>query len=69
MARPREFDTEVAIAKIADVFWGSGVEATSITDLEDATGLARARLYAGAGHPLADQAAADLREYRRHAGR
>ncbi|MGI9595490.1 MAG: TetR/AcrR family transcriptional regulator [Acidimicrobiales bacterium] len=49
MARPREFDTDVAIAQIADVFWDSGFEATSITDLEDATGLARARLYAAFG--------------------
>ncbi len=49
MARPREFDTERAIAEIADVFWGTGFEATSIADLEDATGLARARLYAAFG--------------------
>ena len=49
MARPREFDTDVAIAKIADVFWDEGFEATSISDLEDATGLARARLYAAFG--------------------
>ena len=49
MARPREFDTDVAIAQIADVFWDAGFEATSITDLEDATGLARARLYAAFG--------------------
>ncbi len=49
MARRREFDTNVAIAQIADVFWAEGFEATSITDLEDATGLARARLYAAFG--------------------
>ncbi|MEM7340535.1 MAG: TetR family transcriptional regulator [Actinomycetota bacterium] len=49
MARPREFDTDVAMSQIADVFWGAGFEATSITDLEDATGLARARLYAAFG--------------------
>ncbi len=49
MGRPREFDTDIAIAQIAEVFWSSGFEATSITDLEDATGLARARLYAAFG--------------------
>ncbi|MGI9616041.1 MAG: TetR/AcrR family transcriptional regulator [Acidimicrobiales bacterium] len=49
MARPREFDTGLAIAQIADVFWDAGFEASSITDLEDATGLARARLYAAFG--------------------
>ncbi|MEM9566145.1 MAG: TetR family transcriptional regulator, partial [Actinomycetota bacterium] len=49
MARPREFDTDQAIAQIADVFWGAGYEATSISDLEAATGLARARLYAAYG--------------------
>ena len=49
MARPREFDMDVAIAQIGDVFWDGGFEATSITDLEDATGLARARLYAAFG--------------------
>ncbi|MEM9132602.1 MAG: TetR/AcrR family transcriptional regulator [Actinomycetota bacterium] len=49
MARPREFDTEQALARIADVFWEVGYEATSITDLEEATGLARARLYAAYG--------------------
>ena len=39
-------DTDTAIAQIAEVFRDTGFEATSITDLEDATGLARARLYA-----------------------
>lgn len=49
MGRLREFDTEVVLAQIADVFWTGGYEATSITDLEDATGLARARLYKAYG--------------------
>ncbi|MEM7095013.1 MAG: TetR family transcriptional regulator [Actinomycetota bacterium] len=52
MARPREFDTGLALAQIADVFWTQGYEATSIGDLEDATGLARARLYAAYGAKL-----------------
>lgn len=49
MGRTREFDTDVALAQIADVFWTAGYEATSITDLEEATGLARARLYKAFG--------------------
>lgn len=49
MARPREFDVDTATARIADVFWSQGFEATSITDLEEATGLARARLYGAFG--------------------
>ena len=42
MPRPREFDTTIAIENICEKFWADGYEATSITDLEDATGLARA---------------------------
>ena len=49
MARPREFDIDTAAAQVADVFWAQGFEATSIADLETATGLARARLYAAFG--------------------
>ena len=49
MARPREFDTDEAIQMVADVFWAKGYEATSVSDLEEATGLARPRLYAAFG--------------------
>ena len=49
MARPRQFDTTIAIESICDEFWANGYEATSISDLEEATGLARARLYAAFG--------------------
>ena len=49
MARPREFDTDTAVAQIAEQFWTDGYEATGITDLEEATGLARARLYSAFG--------------------
>ena len=49
MARPREFDTQTAIASMCDQFWSAGYEATGISDLEDATGLARARLYGAFG--------------------
>ena len=47
MARPREFDIEEALAKALDVFWSQGYEATSISDLMDATGLAKGSLYKG----------------------
>lgn len=49
MARPREFDTETAIERICDQFWAHGFEATSVADLEEVTGLARARLYGAFG--------------------
>ena len=49
MARPREFDTKEAIASICDQFWSDGYEATGVAGLEDATGLARARLYGAFG--------------------
>ncbi len=49
MARPREFDTDEAVAQIAARFWADGYEATGIADLEQATGLARASLYAAFG--------------------
>ena len=49
MPRPREFDTNEAIARICDQFWSDGYEATGIADLESATGLARARLYSAFG--------------------
>ena len=58
MARPREFDTKAAIESICDQFWADGYEATGIADLESATGLARARLYAafGSKHEMLNQA-------------
>ena len=49
MARPREFDTDEAIESICERFWSDGFEATSISHLEEATGLARPRLYAAFG--------------------
>ncbi|TDI49345.1 MAG: TetR/AcrR family transcriptional regulator, partial [Acidobacteria bacterium] len=49
MARPREFDIDEAIQKVTDVFWAKGYETTSVSDLEEATGLARPRLYAAFG--------------------
>jgi TetR/AcrR family transcriptional repressor of nem operon len=45
MARPKEFDVDAVLDRAADVFWRLGYEATSIQDLEDATGLGRGSLY------------------------
>ena len=45
MGRPREFDEEEVIERAGDAFWENGYEATSITDLEVATGLAKGSLY------------------------
>ena len=47
MARPREFDIEEVLTKALDVFWSHGYDATSISDLMDATGLAKGSLYKG----------------------
>jgi len=45
MARLKEFDTELVLDRAADAFWRLGYEATSLQDLEDATGLGRGSLY------------------------
>ena len=49
MARPRQFDTAAVLGQIASTFWADGYEATGISDLERATGLGRASLYAAYG--------------------
>ena len=45
MGRPREFDEEEVLDRAVEAFWAHGYEATSITDLEAATGLAKGSLY------------------------
>lgn len=45
MARPREFDEEEALTRIMEAFWRSGYEATSMSDIENATGLNKQSLY------------------------
>lgn len=45
MARPRSFDPDVVLDKAAEAFRAKGYKATSLQDLERATGLRRASLY------------------------
>ena len=45
MARPRSFDTDLALLNVRDAFWAQGIEATSISDLCRATGLSTGSLY------------------------
>ena len=45
MARPREFDVDDVARKILFLFWRKGYEATSLSDIEDATGIRRMSLY------------------------
>ncbi|GAA1495603.1 TetR/AcrR family transcriptional regulator [Paeniglutamicibacter kerguelensis] len=49
MARTQEFDTGKALGDARRVFWEKGFDATSITDLESATGLGRSSIYHGFG--------------------
>lgn len=63
MARPREFDPEIAVDAALDAFWGRGYEATSLPDLLSATGLGRQSLYNAFG----DKRALFLRCLRRFA--
>lgn len=45
MGRPRSFDADAVLDKAVDAFRAKGYEATSVEDLEKATGLRRASLY------------------------
>ncbi|WP_280564497.1 TetR/AcrR family transcriptional regulator [Chromohalobacter sp. 48-RD10] len=54
MARPQAFDTQEALHCAMHVFWRKGYEATSLSDLLQATGLSKSSLYAtfGSKHDL-----------------
>lgn len=45
MARPKSFDQEKAMLNAMQLFWQKGYEATSVKDLEKATGLKTSSLY------------------------
>jgi TetR/AcrR family transcriptional repressor of nem operon len=49
MARPKEFDPDVALAAAMETFWESGYDATSLADITRATGVQKASLYATYG--------------------
>ncbi len=49
MPRPREFDEDEVLGAALETFWSRGYEATSITDLMEATGLAKGSLYKAFG--------------------
>lgn len=45
MARPREFDEEEVLDAAIECFWRRGLEATSVRDLAEATGISQPSLY------------------------
>ena len=62
VGRPREFDIDMALDAVMQVFWRKGYEATSVADLMAATGLHKGSIYGTFGdkHSLFIQA---LRRY------
>jgi TetR/AcrR family transcriptional regulator, transcriptional repressor for nem operon len=49
MARPRAFDSDVALERAMHAFWAMGYKATTLEDLCNVTGLSRSSLYAAFG--------------------
>ncbi|WP_026416873.1 TetR/AcrR family transcriptional regulator [Actinomadura oligospora] len=49
MARTKEFDPEAALGRALELFWERGYEGTSMADLVEHTGVARASLYSTFG--------------------
>lgn len=58
VGRPREFDVDEALNAAMQAFWAKGYEATSLSDLMEATGLHKGSLYQAFGdkHSLFVQA-------------
>lgn len=54
MARTKEFDPDAVLDRALDLFWRRGYEATSMADLVEALGIARASIYGtfGGKHDL-----------------
>ncbi len=48
--RPREFDPDETLAKVMQLFWENGYEATGLSDIIAATGLGKASLYKAFGN-------------------
>ncbi|MFE5588533.1 helix-turn-helix domain-containing protein, partial [Kitasatospora sp. NPDC056531] len=49
MARTKEFDPDAALQAALELFWRRGYEATSMADLVEGLGIARASIYATFG--------------------
>lgn len=49
MARTKEFDPDAALQRAMELFWERGYEATSMADLVERLGIARASIYATFG--------------------
>ncbi|MEN8375402.1 MAG: TetR/AcrR family transcriptional regulator [Gemmatimonadota bacterium] len=47
--RPRSFDTDAVLWQVLEAFWARGYEATTVADLEAATGLHKGSLYQAFG--------------------
>jgi AcrR family transcriptional regulator len=58
MGRPKRYDRDEVLVAARDLFWERGYEATSISDLEERTGLNRSSLYQefGSKHELFEAA-------------
>ena len=58
VGRPRDFDPEIVLDAAMQAFWAKGYEATSLSDLMEATGLHKGSLYQAFGdkHTLFIQA-------------
>ena len=50
MARTKEFDPDTVLRAALDLFWERGYEATSMADLVEHLGIARASIYATFGN-------------------